>query len=334
MLGDSLQPLRWLVESILTDDCLCVIGAPAKSAKTWVLLDLVLSVATGKDWLETFRVHASGPVVLVAPEGGRNALARRAQTILESSGGCIEDVELVFVRTRSVNLTDRRDIADIEAAVKAYSPTLVALDSLYLGLGDVRTSQLSEVGRALRSLSDITGEHGCATVLTHHLAKTQIGAGIQALSGSGVAEWASTILIGTPLRQAPTGTGLTELAVAFEVTGREIPGLSFTAVFKIEGDPADLSARPRFAVDVRVGPSESSADGLSWTERRVFEALGELGDREVMLEEIDDVLARRGGPLKHTTLKAALSKLADLDLADGADGRWWVLPQPRREVPR
>lgn len=325
ILNGGVPVLSWLAEPVLTTDALCVIGAPPKSAKTWALTDLVVSIATGKSWLGTFKVGTPGPVVFVAPEGGRLGLARRAYTILESSGKTPSDVDLVFVRTRSVNLTDARDLADLTAAVKANGPRLLGFDSLYLGLGDVRTSQLAEVGRALRCLSDIATEHGCAVALTHHLAKTQLGSGIQSLSGSGVAEWASTILIGTPGPGGPTGVGITEMPVAFEVTGREIPGFSFTATFKIEGDPTDLSVLPRFSVDVRLGEAEALPhQELGWVEQRLLQALRGAGEAGCTERQVGDLFAAEGKPLRKPTIRDGLRRLLDLELIDGADDRWWV----------
>lgn len=325
ILAAGVQPLAWLAEPIVTADALLVVGAPAKSAKTWMLFDLVLAAATGRPWLGSFSVPTKGPVVLVAPEGGKQALARRIKTILLAWGCDEADVELVLVRTRSVDLTDQRDLDDLRAAVRETSPLLTALDSLYLSFGDVRTSQLTEVGKTLRTLTDLASEHECAVALTHHLAKTQVGTGIRSLSGSGVAEWASTILIGTPHAGAPSGMGMTELPVSFDVIGREIPGVSFTATFRIEGDPTDPTGFPRYAVDVAIGEGQP-APTRGWVADRVYRALQQLGEHGGRITQIGDVLAP-DGPLKRVTINEALLGLVEEGVVDGAEGVWWVARQ-------
>ena len=50
------QAQRWLVEQLWSDSSVGVIGGAPKCSKTWLGLDLALSVATGTACLGTFAV--------------------------------------------------------------------------------------------------------------------------------------------------------------------------------------------------------------------------------------------------------------------------------------
>src|SRR5262245_6177250 len=72
------QSPEYLVEGILPCGALgLLVGVPA-SAKSFLALDLALSVASGADWLGRYRVK-QGPVVYVAAEGSRGSIGLRVE---------------------------------------------------------------------------------------------------------------------------------------------------------------------------------------------------------------------------------------------------------------
>ena len=64
---------RWLVEPLWGDSAVGVIGGAPKCAKTWLGLDLALSVATGTACLDRYEVPQPGPVLVYLAE---DSLAR------------------------------------------------------------------------------------------------------------------------------------------------------------------------------------------------------------------------------------------------------------------
>ena len=68
---------RWLVEQLWGDSSVGVIGGAPKCSKTWLGLDLALSVATGTACLGKYAVPEPGPVLVYLAE---DALADRART--------------------------------------------------------------------------------------------------------------------------------------------------------------------------------------------------------------------------------------------------------------
>ena len=324
LLADDALQLDWLVEPIFTTDALGIIAAPPKGLKTWGLVDLGVGITTGTHWLGSFRVRRPGSVLIVMPEGGRAGLRRRVQAILDSLGdACASDLELAFVTFRGVALRDPRDLANLRAAVRDVQPVAILLDSLYLAVRGTDPTKLVEVGETLNLLGELAGEAGAAVVVTHHLNRSRDVTGIARISGAGPAEWASTLLVGTPSVALSVG-GVTVRSVSFELVAREIPELSFTARFEIgAADPSDLSSPVSYkvAVDLDAG-NEAPAEGLSYLHRRVLDAL-RLAGAEVDVRRLGDVLATDGHPLRRETIVSALGDLVDAGLVDGAEGMWW-----------
>ena len=62
------QPQRWLVEQLWGDSSVGLIGGAPKCSKTWLGLDLALSVATGTACLGKYAVPQPGPVLVYLAE--------------------------------------------------------------------------------------------------------------------------------------------------------------------------------------------------------------------------------------------------------------------------
>jgi hypothetical protein len=87
-----------LIQGILHRGSKLVLGGSSKSNKTWSLLDMAISVASGKSWwgLPTTK----GPVVYVDMELSRKQLFKRVTKILETRGITLErgDLHLISLR--------------------------------------------------------------------------------------------------------------------------------------------------------------------------------------------------------------------------------------------
>jgi RecA-family ATPase len=61
-------------------------GRPGEAGKTWAALDLAVSVATGRPWLEHIACPSPGPVLVFLGEGGERATVRRIEAIATAKG--------------------------------------------------------------------------------------------------------------------------------------------------------------------------------------------------------------------------------------------------------
>jgi AAA domain len=327
-LGDLLEApppsTPYLVEPLLTTESLGALVGPAKSGKTWALLDFLVGVSTGAAVLGAFKVGRPGPVVAVFPEGGRHLIRARVAAVLQFVGADAGDVQLVWVRPRGLALTDRSAVAELRDAVRKTGAVLVLLDSVFLLLPGVRTSALNEIGAVLQGLTDITSEFGCAVLIGHHTNRIEGASGVYKATGAGVAEWASSFLLATSGAKNTVG-GVTTWALRFELTARDLPELAFTSTFSVgREDPTDPASAMSYHVATRLDGGPDGREELPFLERRVLEALQILGEPGGTLTQIDDVLARTGKPLRHERLREVLGELVEADLAGAAEDVWWA----------
>ncbi len=75
----------WLVESLWLDQAVGVLGGEPKCCKSFLALELAVSVASGAPCLRQFPPHVTGPVLLYAAE---DALPVVRQRLLRHRRGC------------------------------------------------------------------------------------------------------------------------------------------------------------------------------------------------------------------------------------------------------
>ena len=77
---DTIPSPRPIVEGLLHEGML-LFGGKSKRGKSWLMLDLALSVATGNRVWRHFEVPEPQPVLYIALEDGRARIQRRLQEI-------------------------------------------------------------------------------------------------------------------------------------------------------------------------------------------------------------------------------------------------------------
>jgi hypothetical protein len=77
---------RWLIQGLWPADAYGVLAAQEKAGKTWAALDLAVSVACGRPWLNHFACPSPGPVLVFLGEGGERATVRRIEAIATAKG--------------------------------------------------------------------------------------------------------------------------------------------------------------------------------------------------------------------------------------------------------
>ena len=164
-----------------------LIAAP-KMGKSWLTLDLVLSVATGRRWLGTFDVVA-GPVLLIDNELHPETLAKRLPAVAEARGIRLADIadkiQVITLRGRL------RDLLALESDLRSITPgafKLIVLDAFYRFLPEGTDENANAAMAQLYNCVDRIAERlGCAVVLIHHASKgNQSGRGVTDVgSGAG-----------------------------------------------------------------------------------------------------------------------------------------------------
>ncbi len=170
---DAAAPLRWLVRGLMVEGGVSVVYGPPKSSKTFVTLDLALSVAHGRDWYG-LRVKRGG-VVYVCGEGAAGVRQRMKAWRKEKDGDTSAPFALV---PQSINLFDGEDeldrlIADINGVADPMRcpVRLVVLDTLSRMIGSGDEDKARDINVVVRSAERIQRDTGAHVMIVHHSGK-------------------------------------------------------------------------------------------------------------------------------------------------------------------
>lgn len=174
----------WLIGDLWGREAVGFVGGTPKSCKTWLALELAISVASGRPCLGRFAVAEPGPVLLYAAEDAAHDIRHRVEGIARARNIDFERlaVGLIVEPVLRLDLHEHQQrLADTVAKVR---PRLLILDPLVrLHRGDENSA--SDVSGLLGFLRLLQREHHVAIVLVHHVRKASATQPGQALRGSG-----------------------------------------------------------------------------------------------------------------------------------------------------
>jgi len=176
---------RWLIESIWPVAGVGIIGGAPKSYKTWMALDLAVSVATGTRCLGTFACSKAGPTLVYAAEDSLPDLRQRLSGIAAQRHCDFRSLNLGVITVDHLHLDREEQLQALDDTLARYKPVLLVLDPfvrLHRGADENSSADVSHILGALRRLQR---RHQTAIALVHHARKNTRGARLgQGLRGS------------------------------------------------------------------------------------------------------------------------------------------------------
>jgi len=177
---------RWLVEQLWCAHAVGVIGGAPKCAKTWLGLDMALSVATGTPCLGRYAVPEPGPVLVYLAEDALRAVRERIEGMARHRGLDLDGVEIHVITAPVLRLDQDRDRTRLWETVRRLRPRLLVLDPL-VRLHGIDENHAGDVAELLGYLRSLQRQLGLSVLLVHHTRKNAadgVAAG-QGLRGSG-----------------------------------------------------------------------------------------------------------------------------------------------------
>jgi len=176
----------WLIEGLWAEEGVGIVGGAPKSLKTWLALEMALSVASGKSALDTYPVPRAGPVLVFAAEDAPEMIRSRLEGLAIRSGVNLARVPLHLILASRLRLDTDVDQARLRDAVAHYQPRLLVLDP-FVRVHTIDENSAMEVSRILAYLRTLQREHHVAVVVVHHARKAGAGMSQAGLSlrGSG-----------------------------------------------------------------------------------------------------------------------------------------------------
>ena len=169
---DEIEPFDptdfWLIEDLWENNSVGVIGAPSKSFKSTLTLNLACAVATGKPF--DGREVKQGAVLIIQ---GENNLSMEQHKIYSITGET--ELPIYFVDD---NIT-MDQIFKLKSSIIELGIKLLIIDPMYLlfGSGDINKHQ--DIVFRLEMLSVLSKKTNCSIMLVHHSRKLERGAKIQ-----------------------------------------------------------------------------------------------------------------------------------------------------------
>lgn len=176
---------RWLVEELWGESSVGLIGGAPKCSKTWLGLDLALSVATGTACLGKYAVPRSGPVLVYLAEDALSVVRERVAGMARHRGLELANVEIHVITAPTLRLDREPHRQRLFQTAKQLRPRLLLLDPL-VRLHGIDENNAGEVAGLLAYFRSLQRELDLSVVLVHHTRKNAAGgvAAGQGLRGS------------------------------------------------------------------------------------------------------------------------------------------------------
>jgi RecA-family ATPase len=176
---------RWLVEQLWGDSSVGVIGGAPKCSKTWLGLDMALSVASGTACLGKYAVGRPGPVLVYLAEDALPTVRQRVAGMAQHRGLELAAVEMHVITAPTLRLDREPHRGRLFDTARRLRPRLLLLDPL-VRLHGIDENHAGEVAALLAYFRSLQRELDLSVVLVHHTRKNAPGglAAGQGLRGS------------------------------------------------------------------------------------------------------------------------------------------------------
>jgi hypothetical protein len=164
-------PTPWLVEDLIVDGALVACAGRWKTTKSYAMLHIAVSIATGRPAFGALAIPNPGPVVFCNEESGRTALWRRLDSLTRAYDVAPEDLRglLVLAANARIKLDDRGWQDELQAIGRELRPRLFVFDPLArmkaAGREENEQTAMAPIIEFARHLRD---ESGAAVSLVHH----------------------------------------------------------------------------------------------------------------------------------------------------------------------
>jgi len=172
---------RWLIEQLWGESSVGVIGGAPKCSKTWLGLDMALSVATGTPCLGKYAVPRVGPVLAYLAEDALPVVRERVAGMARHRALDLAGVEIHVITAPTLRLDRDPHRTRLLETARRLRPRLLLLDPL-VRLHGIDENNAGEVAGLLAYFRSLQRELNLSVVLVHHTRKNA-AAGVAAGQG-------------------------------------------------------------------------------------------------------------------------------------------------------
>jgi len=163
----ALPAVRWRVRGVLPLEGIAAVFGPSGSGKSFLVLSLLASVASGADWFGCRVVRA--PVLYVALEG-EAGISQRVKAYQVKNGRVADGFRFLLQGLDIRNATDRADLVQVVRAA-GWNGGVLCLDTLNRAAPGMDENDSKSMGEAIGAAKAIQAELGGLVLLVHHTGK-------------------------------------------------------------------------------------------------------------------------------------------------------------------
>jgi len=173
----------WLIQDLWGQGAVGIIGGAPKCCKSWLGLDMALSVVSATPCLGRFGIATPGPALVFLAEDSLPAVRARLDGLCAHRHLDIQGLDLYVITAPSLRLDQGPDRQLLEAMLARLNPRIVLLDPL-VRLHRLDENSAADISKLLGFLRDLQRTYDTAIVLVHHASKKHRAQPGQALRGS------------------------------------------------------------------------------------------------------------------------------------------------------
>lgn len=286
---DRMKNQRWLIDEVIPSDAFGVVYGPSGGYKSFIVLDMSASIATGRDW-HGRSIDLPGTVLYIGAEGAVGLHLRKLAWQIRWQ----DEARNLAVLGQAITLTEKQETKALVDAAKDFQSfigepiRLVVIDTLARSFGGDENSA-SDMGAFIRACDQLRTELDGATVLVvHHSGKdSEKGArGSSALRAACDFE----------LKVSPRGDKMTSLACTKAKDSEPFESMQFKL------SPVDIGEKDHKGRDLTslVLEIDHNAPAMDEATQKV---MNEGGPKKAILDLYLQVKLRQGGEISRVFLR-------------------------------
>lgn len=176
----------WLIEGLWARAGVGIVGGAPKCCKSWLALDMAVSLASNTPCLGAFTPQDPGAVLVYFAEDSQSIVKGRLDGICARRELDLEALPIHVITAPTLRLDLERDRVRLNEAVDRLQPRMLLLDP-FIRLHRIDENSAGDVSVLLAYLRELQRNNDLAVVVVHHARKngSSNGHAGQALRGSG-----------------------------------------------------------------------------------------------------------------------------------------------------
>jgi hypothetical protein len=249
--------IDWIVEDVIQRGANGFICAAPKIGKSWVALDMGISLALGLPWMG-FDVPRRTKVALVSREDNPALTRWRMRRLIAGKASYPEELaEHLYVNSREsqkmMMLDNSLELADLITDLKHRGTEFLILD-VFNVLHAADENDNTAMRQVLNLVTEIQNEVGCSICIVHHWNKSNQGSITEKLRGAsaiaGWAEWVIGISLKDPVQRVRRMEFDLKVASAPEPLNFQIDHDTVSDLVKLKRLEDFLPTEARNAIDI------------------------------------------------------------------------------------